>query len=115
MYRILGQQQSQKSDPYLQAFNVLAFDKPTLQKQEQKVLQDLISSGNEAQVRTKLENLASNNIEGAPEKTAYQQTRTLVSSLEKVRQTLDNLKAKGVNTGLLKGKYEDIANKFGKV
>lgn len=113
--RVLSQQQEQKSNPFLQAFNVLAFDKPTLQKQEQKVLQDLISSGNEAQVRTKLENLASNNIEGAPEKTAYQQTRTLVSSLEKVRQTLDNLKAKWVNTGLLKGKYEDIANKFGKV
>jgi hypothetical protein len=113
--RVLSQQQAQKSDPYLQAFNVLAFDKPTLQKQEQKVLQDLISSGNEAQVRTKLENLASNNIEGAPEKTAYQQTRTLVSSLDKVRQTLDKLKAKRVNTGLLKGKYEDIANKFGKV
>lgn len=113
--RVLSQQQAQKSDPFLQAFNVLAFDKPTLQKQEQKVLQDLISSGNEAQVKTKLENLASNNIEWAPEKTAYQQTRTLVSSLDKVRQTLDNLKSKGVNTGLLKGKYEDIANKFGKV
>lgn len=91
---MLSQQQEQKSNPYLQAFNVLAFDKPTLQKQEQKVLQDLIQGGNTEQVKTKLENLASNNIEGAPEKTAYQQTRTLVSSLEKVRQTLDNLKSK---------------------
>lgn len=104
-----------ETSPILDAFEVLAFDKPTLQKQEKESIQGLINAWKPEAAKTKLLNLATNNIQGADNKSDYQKTRTLVSALDWIEKLVNEYQAKWGDTWLLKGKYEDVKNKFGMV
>lgn len=106
-------QQQVQDSPYIQAFNSLTFDKPTTEKNELTKIQDMIIAGRPEQAKLKLETLAKQGL-WAEAANKYDATRILVKSLTDVQQTLDALKAKWVDTGLLKWKYEDLVNKFGK-
>lgn len=111
-YQKANKDTSIESSPYLQAFNLLSFDKPTLAEQEQAKIEWMIKSGDMKWAKTKLEWLAKVWLDTTA-RNDYDATRTMISSLDKVQKTLDALNAKWVKTSLLKGKYEDIANKFG--
>ncbi len=111
-YKKANQDTTAQSSPYLQAFNLLSFQKPTLAEQEQAKIEQLITKWDTKWAKIKLESLAKEWL-WTEARNDYDATRTMVSSLDKVQATLDALKAKWVKTSLLKGKYEDIVNRFG--
>ena len=112
-YNTANKDTSTQESPYFKAFNMLSFAKPTLAEQEQVKIEWMIKSGDVKWAKTKLEWLAKEWLDTAA-RNDYDATRTIVSSLDKVQKTLDALNAKWVKTSLLKGKYEDLVNKFWK-
>jgi len=102
------------SNKVMDAFWMINFDKPTLQKQQQATVQNLIAKWDEEWAKLKLINLTKEWLSSAEAKKTFEASRSMVSSLWQIQETLAKLKAKWVNTWLLTGKYEEIANKFGK-
>jgi hypothetical protein len=102
------------SNKVMDAFWMINFDKPTLQKQQQTTIQNLIDKWDEEWAKLKLINLTKEWLSSAEAKKTFEASRSMVSSLWQIQETLAKLKAKWVNTWLLTGKYEEIANKFGK-
>lgn len=110
---------SQKSDKiwwidYSTAFSLLSFPTAVKSEQEQENIKKLVSEWNIEAVKSKLMNLAVNNIDWAAAKNEYQATRTMVWTLNKIQWILDKAKKLWVPTWYMSGKYEDMVNKFGK-
>lgn len=106
--------QTSNINTIMEAFDTINFEKPTLQKQQKETIQRLVDTGKEDQAKLKLINLTTQWLSAESKKT-FEASRSMVSSLWQIQETLAKLKAKWVNTWLLTGKYEEIANKFGKV
>lgn len=99
----------------MNAFALVWFDKPTLQKQEQASLQNLINKWNIKDAQMKLLQLTKEWLSSAESRKDFEASITLHKSLQQVQNTLDKLKAKWVDTNILSWSWEKIANKIGKL
>lgn len=97
---------------YNTAFSLLSFPTAVKSEQELKNIKDLVASGKTDAVKSKIINLAVNNIEWAESKKDYQSTYTMLWTLDKIQLLLDKAKELWVPTWYLSWKYEDITNRF---
>lgn len=103
--------QAETSSPFMEAFNLINFSKPTLAEREQWVIQWLIDSGRTDQAKIKLEWLVTEWL-GSTAKNEYEATRVMTRSLGTIEWILDELDSKWVDTWILQGKYENLTQRF---
>lgn len=96
------------------AFSLLSFPTAVKSDQEQQNIKDLVASWNIPAVKSKLINLAVNNIEWAESKKDYQSTNQMIWTLDKIQWLLDKANELWVPTWWLSWKSEDLVNKFGR-